>query len=298
MPPRFVRSHRSLITTPEATRRGFLDQALTKTEVAESFIEDADALVEALDAAESIDEVIANRRIREHLIAASGFSEKASGYITPRELNRSLGTVLRQICEECEEAGADWRSNIVYRFLLTKGDAMGGIMRNKTGAVANTKFAQAVFDTLGANGVVYRTTRARGRTGKVQQIGWNDREIFFDKKPGFIGNSVDVILLRHRPGAISVRLNREADYLACGEIKGGIDPAGADEHWKTAATALQRIRDRCQHNLPELFFVGSAIEESMAKEIFAQLESGELTHAANFNEQRQLEDLVNWLIDL
>jgi hypothetical protein len=28
-----------------------------------------------------------------------------------------------------------------------------------------------------------------------------------------------------------------------GELKGGIDPAGADEHWKTARTALQRIDD-------------------------------------------------------
>ena len=27
-------------------------------------------------------------------------------------------------------------------------------------------------------------------------------------------------------------------YLACGELKGGIDPAGADEHWKTAGKAL------------------------------------------------------------
>ncbi|HAJ78349.1 MAG TPA: hypothetical protein DCO75_01135, partial [Fibrobacteres bacterium] len=25
------------------------------------------------------------------------------------------------------------------------------------------------------------------------------------------------------------------------ELKGGIDPAGADEHWKTAKTAIDRI---------------------------------------------------------
>ena len=27
-----------------------------------------------------------------------------------------------------------------------------------------------------------------------------------------------------------------------GELKGGIDPAGADEHWKTGNSALVRIR--------------------------------------------------------
>jgi type II restriction enzyme len=32
-------------------------------------------------------------------------------------------------------------------------------------------------------------------------------------------------------------------YIALGELKGGIDPAGADEHWKTARTALNRIHE-------------------------------------------------------
>jgi len=27
-----------------------------------------------------------------------------------------------------------------------------------------------------------------------------------------------------------------------GELKGGIDPAGADEHWKTANKALDKMR--------------------------------------------------------
>jgi hypothetical protein len=30
--------------------------------------------------------------------------------------------------------------------------------------------------------------------------------------------------------------------IALGELKGGIDPGGADEHWKTAQAAFNRIR--------------------------------------------------------
>jgi len=90
----------------------------------------------------------------------------------------------------------------------------------------------------------------------------------------------------------------KSKYLACGELKGGIDPAGADEHWKTANSALSRIRSAFGRNAPALFFVGAAIEASMAKEIFKQLKSGKLSHAANLHEDEQVNDLVDWLLSL
>ncbi|MFM6407785.1 MAG: AvaI/BsoBI family type II restriction endonuclease, partial [Microcystis sp.] len=64
-------------------------------------------------------------------------------------------------------------------------------------------------------------------------------------------------------------------YIALGELKGGIDPAGADEHWKTARTALQRIDDafRKISKHPYTFFIGAAIETKMAREIYRQLET-------------------------
>lgn len=87
-------------------------------------------------------------------------------------------------------------------------------------------------------------------------------------------------------------------YLACGELKGGIDPAGADEHWKTATRALDRIRESFQTRSPALFFVGAAIETTMAKEIFAQLSDGSLSYAANLTAPEQLADLADWLVRL
>jgi len=89
-------------------------------------------------------------------------------------------------------------------------------------------------------------------------------------------------------------------YIAAGELKGGIDPAGADEHWKTANSALDRIRTSFikEKTKPALFFVGAAIESSMATEIFEQLENGHLAHAANLTSNKQLEDLASWLTNL
>jgi len=36
------------------------------------------------------------------------------------------------------------------------------------------------------------------------------------------------------------------DMIWSGEIKGGADPAGSDEHWKTATQALNRILEAAE----------------------------------------------------
>jgi len=89
-------------------------------------------------------------------------------------------------------------------------------------------------------------------------------------------------------------------YIALGELKGGIDPAGADEHWKTANSALERIRNafsekNCQ---PYTFFIGAAIERAMAEEIYHQLENRTLTNGANLTNEKQVVPLCSWLIDI
>jgi len=57
-----------------------------------------------------------------------------------------------------------------------------------------------------------------------------------------------------------------------GELKGGIDPAGADEHWKTGNTALNRIRESfAKHNLKiDTSFTKGPFTPKMATEIFAK----------------------------
>lgn len=120
------------------------------------------------------------------------------------------------------------------------------------------------------------------------------------------GKNVDICLLhstpeQYRSKSRRPKIVRDAEtYIALGELKGGIDPAGADEHWKTANAHLGRIRrsfDALQ-SLPQLFFIGNAIEASMAGEIWNQLESGGLANAANLTDDRQTVSLVSWLCRL
>lgn len=94
--------------------------------------------------------------------------------------------------------------------------------------------------------------------------------------------------------------NNPASYLALGELKGGIDPAGADEHWKTARTALSRIQEAfAKHKLkPHTFFIGAAIEAKMAKEIWAMLKRGTIENAANLTNDHQIASMTRWLCSL
>ena len=50
--------------------------------------------------------------------------------------------------------------------------------------------------------------------------------------------------------------------------------------------------------MPYTFFIGAAIEKSMAKEIFHQLENRTLTNAANLTNEEQLISICKWLIQL
>lgn len=231
---------------------------------------------------------------RDRLLAAAGFSDKAINHLSEKELTDALEKVFQTTFHK---AGANFREEIFYRYLLTKGDALGGQMRNFTGATAQAKLASALLNALG--GSTELEIRRAPATEKIQRISWRGRRLLFDVKPKLIEKSVDVILLAGREGASEIMLLEEpGSYLACGELKGGIDPAGADEHWKTANSALNRIRKVFGRNCPPLFFIGAAIEASMAKEIFRELQKEKLAHAANLTVDAQVQDLASWLVSL
>jgi type II restriction enzyme len=111
---------------------------------------------------------------------------------------------------------------------------------------------------------------------------------------------LDLCLLACAPQDFDTAVLDGSRYVALGELKGGIDPAGADGHWQTARTALLRIRDAFSKlNLsPASTFVGAAIVSGMADEIWTQLGNGTLTNAANLTDDTQLASACRWLIDL
>ena len=115
-----------------------------------------------------------------------------------------------------------------------------------------------------------------------------------------VRKNVDICLFEGNPQ--SYRKGKKAfpadKTLMLGELKGGIDPAGADGHWKTANTALNRIRTSFSdtgHRI-KTSFIGAAIVAVMARKIYDQLEKGIMTNAANLTNNDQLIEYCNWLL--
>lgn len=292
MAPKFIKSYKDLQTKHRAICDGFLAQALQKTEEAQPFVEEAHIFYKSLKKAKSVEDLLAVPEHRNDLISACGFSDKARGKLTKEELNNSIKKVLDRIYKE---SGSEFRENILYRYLLTKGDTLGGRMRNLGGASAGVKLTEKIVERLGGKKIEIIKSK---NDKKIRKVEWNGRQLLFDTK-ALTGNYIDVILIDSAKSTSEENLlTNKNRYLACGELKGGIDPAGADEHWKTANSALGRIRTVFGRHAPALFFVGAAIETSMAKEIFRQLKTDKLSHAANLNEEEQVNDLVGWLLSL
>lgn len=295
MIPKFIKTATDLQTKHRAICDGFLTQALQKTEKAVPYVEEAKKFYEALKEVKNVEELLKQPKYMRDLASACGFSDKAQSQLTEVELSGAIKKVLTKIYKE---SGGDFRENILYRYLLTKGDTLGGSMRNWTGASAGTKLTEKIIERL--SGGKKKIEVSKSKSGKVQRVIWDGRTLLFDVKPKLIGKNIDVILIDSGASSMSEAelLADEGKYIACGELKGGIDPAGADEHWKTANSALGRIRTSFGKRKLGLFFVGAAIEASMANEIFNQLKSGDLSHAANLNEEEQVNDLVDWLLSL
>ena len=99
---------------------------------------------------------------------------------------------------------------------------------------------------------------------------------------------------------LKICLSEVTNYELLGELKGGVDPAGADEHWKTAGTALTRIRSSFfdKNQSVKTLFIGAAIEKAMAQEMYEQTLDGTLTMCANLTKPSQVTEICSLLTQL
>ncbi|OYD15200.1 restriction endonuclease [candidate division WOR-3 bacterium JGI_Cruoil_03_51_56] len=301
-----------LVTTYEATRAGFVTLALEKSKRATPFVEQARALKVQASKASGPEALLTMKDLHPALLTAAGLSDKAKGHLTDGDKIKAIEGLIEQFLRP---AGARFVEELVYRFLLTRGDALGGSMRNLAGEVAEQKVTAAIVSVLAIRDSQFTCRDAQGVWGQVSAsdksgsvglkgLGWRcrnePRTLVFNRKVPLSGSNVDMCLLHCGTSEADVSLRAPERYIALGELKGGIDPAGADEHWKTARTALNRITQAFGRNRlsPATFFIGAAIEKNMAAEIWSMLESRTLTNAANLTDNDQLSSLCHWLCSL
>ena len=311
---RHLSTSADLITVPEEIRSGFVALALERSRQATPFVEQARALKVAAMRVNHPNELLSIEGIRVALLTAAGFSEKATKQTEEKDHIVAIQNFIEKFLEP---AGTNFVEELVYRFLLTRGDSLGGSMRNIAGKLAERKVTRALISALTLTETTYQWLNAASNTwisGKndnadielsLKALSWEKkkeaRTLIYNRTIPLVRKNIDMCLLDCPPDEVKTATYKIPErFIAFGELKGGIDPAGADEHWKTAQTALTRIKTAfANENLsPDLFFIGAVIADSMSQEIWDQLENGTLKNAANLTNPDQVASLVNWLVGL
>ena len=309
-------SYESLITPYEEVRAGFISLALEKNKKATPFVEEAKVFKAfALQAKEPKD-LLAMTEIQDSLLVAAGISNKARNHLQEIDKHEAISRLIRNFLEP---SGKHFVDELIYRFLLTRGDSLGGSIRNLAGALGQWRFTRLLISTFFVRGIALDYLDSQNRKWeelhnkpdiekKIRGLYWTygkeKRTLIYNLTVPIVEKNVDLCLLSCSPGEIITRKKKNSayykpeKYLALGELKGGIDPAGADEHWKTANSALERIRTSFSDKncTPHTFFIGAAIANAMAAEIYQQLSNRTLTNGANLTNENQVVSLCNWLI--
>lgn len=314
--PAHIANAESLVTTHQATRAGFIAIALEKNRRASPHIDLARALRARATELDGPGSLAGEAGIRTAVLAAAGLSDKALKYLD--EQDRDIA--IQEFVESClAPAGSSWIDELTFRFLLTKGDALGGEMRNIVGRLGDERFLRFVIAAIRLQALPVRWLRKGSKHWQDMPAGpeaseygngleWYSngeaRTLLFNVRVPLVSKNVDSILLRCTAEQARQKggpyIENANFYIALGELKGGIDPAGADEHWKTANHTLSRIGQHfagAQLN-PKRFFVGAAIENAMAAELIGQLQASHLANAANLTNDDQMTAFADWLVSL
>lgn len=313
-----LKSYKNLITPYEETRAGFISLAFEKNRKATPFVEEAKALKVLASRARTPKHLFRITEIQNSLLTASGISDKAKNHLQEDDKLEAINGLIKNFLEP---SGKSFIDELVYRFLLTRGDSLGGSMRNLAGALGEWRFTRILISTCTVSNVSFEYLDSKTKNWvrpntepeiekRVKGVHWvsngNERTLIYNLTVPTVKKNVDLCLFGCSPSEIIFGRNKDSahhkpeKYLALGELKGGIDPAGADEHWKTANSALDRIRKAFSDKncCPKTFFVGAAIENAMAKEIYQQLNNHTLSNGANLTNEYQVVSLCNWLIKI
>lgn len=288
-----IKNPEDLITPYSSTVDGFINQAKHKYSKATKVLDDAKKIFKKFKNCNDSSNLFKDPILKQAALASAGYSKKAINYLDEYEIKR----IIKSTFTNLDSPKAN--NEMFYRYLLTAGDTLGGSMRNLTGLLAQEKLVDAIISHLDSIGKKHKEIKSQN--GKTQIITFDNRTILFDKTPTFINKNIDVVLItgKYSNENKSELLENKNNYIAMGELKGGIDPAGADEHWKTASKALERIRVSFKSmTTPQLFFIGNAIESSMAIEIYEEVKISKLSFAANLSSDEQVSALVKWLVSL
>lgn len=229
---RHLKSAQDLETTYEAVRAGFVALALEKNRRATPFVAQARALKVAAARAKTPADLVNIADIRSALLTAAGVSDKAANHLQDSDKTEAISGLIKNFLEP---AGVDFVEELVFRFLLTRGDTLGGSMRNVGGFMAQKKLTRSILACLQLAGKQCHWRHAETRTwaelpednadvelylrGLSWQTANGPRTLMYNVTVPLFRNNVDLALV----DCAAVDLTRDvirtpSAYIALGEL--------------------------------------------------------------------------------
>ena len=214
------------------TRAGFIEAALEKNRKAQPLIDEANSFRALALRAKKPMELLKIDQIRKPLLTASGLSDKAFKYFREEDKIEAITKMIRTFLEP---AGSNFVDELVYRYLLIRGDSLGGSMRNYVGAVAKHKLIRKVLSVLHIEDkdylILYKSEKSKNEwrtmnyifdyenVDSVCAIHWNingHRLLFFDSKIPLVNKKLIFVCLKaHLKILIMEELYRRMTQLLC-----------------------------------------------------------------------------------
>lgn len=98
------------------------------------------------------------QEIEAALLTAAGLSDKAQKHLQPDDKERAIKHLIDDFLLP---VGETFVEELVFRFLLFRGDALGGTMRNLAGTLAQRKVTRTIMAILRNAGLPYSWQDAR-----------------------------------------------------------------------------------------------------------------------------------------
>lgn len=195
---------------------------------------EARALQEAASKARTSADLLTINEIESGLLTAAGLSDKSLVHLQPEDKQEAINSLIENFLEP---AGVKFVEELVFRFLLTRGDTLGGSMRNIGGALAQRKLTRTVVSTLAIAGIRYRWQHSKTRQwadmtdddseielslrGLSWEKGGESRTLIYNLTVPLVKNNVDMSLFNLSPEELEPAGYKSAkSYIALGELKG------------------------------------------------------------------------------
>lgn len=233
-----------MVTTHEQTRAGFLNIALEKNKVGDPYVKNALAFKAMVANTKGPDEFLDMPEIRPFVPTASGLSEKSMKYLDEGDQTAAIKELIENFLKP---SGSDYIDETIYRYLLIKGDAVGGTMRNRIGALGEERLIRAILSNMNVQGIEYdwmaniqgsfpwahKSCDDTEIEKNMKALHWKnskgDRVLGFNLNVPTVKKNVDICLFEcdmaeYDKGKI---VKKPEKALMLGELKGGIAHSGA-----------------------------------------------------------------------